>query len=130
FATRAGYAQAPARLNDLNASLGGPIQKNKTFFFASAELLQIRQAAAWLAAAPSALARDLAGPSRGGLLDAFPVARHDLSRLFGESTLQTSWPGKIAAGSFRVDRALTPSSALFVRYHDSFSENRTGIVQY
>jgi hypothetical protein len=130
FATRGGYAEAPLRLNDLNASLGGPIQQNKTFFFASAEMLRLQQPSAWLASAPSALARDVAPPARRSLLDVFPVAQKDLSRLFGESTIQTSWPGKIAGGSFRIDRALTASSALFLRYHDSFSENQTGRLQF
>jgi carboxypeptidase family protein/TonB-dependent receptor-like protein len=130
FAQRAGLARAPLRLNDLNAGLGGPVQKNKMFFFTSAEMLRIRQPTAWRTPTPSSLARDRSPDSATfSLLDAFPRPERDLSGLYGESTLQTAWPGKVTAESFRIDRSLAQTGALFVRYHEARSTNRVGLVQ-
>ena len=129
FAERAGLDRAPLRMHDLNLGLGGPMQKNKMFFFASAEMLRLRQSAAWRTATPSTLAREIAGEPARRLLNAFALPQRDLSRLYGESTAQTSWPGRVTAGSFRIDRSLGQTGALFLRYHDAPSKNRVGLVQ-
>jgi hypothetical protein len=105
--------KAPLRLNDLNLGLGGPIQKDKTFFFAAGEVLRMRQPSAWKA--PSVPSDAPPNP----LLDAFPH----------QSNLQTSWPASVSSGSVRIDRSLASTGALFLRYHDTASDNRVGLVQ-
>lgn len=129
FARKAGLDEAPLRMNDLNFGLGGPLQENTMFFFASGEFLRLRQPSAWRAPAPSKRVRDSAGSSTLALLDAFARPQSDLSGLFGESTMQTSWPGRVSAGSFRIDRSIGNTALLFARYHDTDSTNKVGLMQ-
>jgi hypothetical protein len=129
FARRAGLARAPLRLNDFQATIGGPVQRDRTFFFGAIEVLRLRQPAAWRAPAPSIAAREEADPVAAALLDVFPRPQREASQLYGESTLQTSWPGAVTAGSFRIDRSLRATGAFFARYHETDSENRVGLVE-
>jgi hypothetical protein len=129
FAGRGGLAQAPLRLHDFHASVGGPAQRDKTFFFAAIEVLRLRQPSVWRVAAPSTMARDAAGSIGQSLLDVFPRPQREVSRLYGESTLQASWPGRVTARSFRIDRLSESTGAIFLRYHDAPSENSVGLVQ-
>jgi hypothetical protein len=121
--------KAPLRLNDLNLGLGGPIQKDRMFFFASGEMLRMRQPSAWKA---PAVASHL---PHNPLLDAFPWGKLQLAADFSppsalaESNLQTSWPARVTSGSMRADRSLASTGALFLRYHDTSSGNRVGLVQ-
>ncbi len=59
FANRAGRAKAPFRFNQFGGVVGGPVVipgvyngKNKTFFFASAELVRFAQGLTWTATVP------------------------------------------------------------------------------
>src|SRR6185369_6664578 len=52
FANRAGSGRAPLRLNDGVATFGGPVRRDKTFFFASYEGMRLRQPVAWRTAVP------------------------------------------------------------------------------
>jgi hypothetical protein len=129
FSNRAGLAAAPLRLHDVNLSLGGPLRANRTFFFASAEVLRLRQPAAWRMAVPSQAAREVASPTLQRVLDAFPSAQRSLSELFGETTVQTSWPARLTTGSFRIDHAVGSQGAFFARYNEAPSSNRMGFLQ-
>src|SRR5215831_17583252 len=129
FARQGGLDRLPLRLHDFRAAAGGPLQRDKTFFFTAIEFLRSRQPSVWRAPAPSSIARDSANPIGRRLLDVFPQPQREVSSLFGESTLQTSWPGRVTAGSFRIDRSIGSTGAFFARYHDTSSENRVGLVQ-
>ena len=59
--------------------MGGPIVKNKAFFFASVEALQQRAGINLIATVPSVYARARAVPSIRPLLDAFPIGQQPLS---------------------------------------------------
>ncbi len=54
FANRAGKDKAPFRFNQFGGVIGGPIVKNRTFFFASAELVRFIQGVTWTATVPQA----------------------------------------------------------------------------
>lgn len=62
FANRAGRAKAPFRFNQFGGVLGGPVVipgvyngKNKTFFFASTEIVRFAQGMTWTATVPQPL---------------------------------------------------------------------------
>ncbi len=57
FFVRPGRPEPPFKQNQFGASAGGPIQKGKTFFFASYEGQRIRQSQTQLFAVPTALER-------------------------------------------------------------------------
>ncbi|HEY6403754.1 MAG TPA: TonB-dependent receptor, partial [Blastocatellia bacterium] len=50
-----GVEKAPLRQNQFGATLGGPIWKNRTFFFADFEGLRVRRGRVWSASVPTAL---------------------------------------------------------------------------
>ena len=52
FANRAGRSRAPFRFNQFGGVIGGPLIRNKTFFFASAELVRFAQGLTWTASVP------------------------------------------------------------------------------
>jgi hypothetical protein len=57
FANRAGAAKPSYRQNQFGGVIGGPIRKDKTFFFFSYEGTRIRQGNSFLSTVPSGLAR-------------------------------------------------------------------------
>jgi hypothetical protein len=126
FLERSGLGRPPLRLHDPSLSVGGPIRGDRTFFFASTEVLRLRQPSVWRLAVPSLSARE--GVLRG-VLDAFPLPQRQLSALYGESTVDTSWPAQVSTRSIRIDHAISSEGALFLRYHESPSSNRSGFVQ-
>jgi hypothetical protein len=72
-------AKSPLRLNQYGGSIGGPIKKEKAFFFASVEALRQRAGVNLIATVPSVSARQRAVPSIRPLLDAFPIGQQPSS---------------------------------------------------
>ena len=52
FANRAGRSKAPFRFNQFGGVIGGPIVKNKTFFFLATEIVRFSQGMTWTASVP------------------------------------------------------------------------------
>ncbi|HEY5996586.1 MAG TPA: hypothetical protein VIU29_06160, partial [Candidatus Deferrimicrobiaceae bacterium] len=58
FNNRAGVAKAPFRQREFGGTLGGPIRKDRTFFFADYEGIRIRQGVNQVSTVPSAAMRN------------------------------------------------------------------------
>jgi carboxypeptidase family protein len=120
FVNYNGLPKPAERQNDFGGVLGGPILKNKTFFFFSYEGLRLRQPATQQSAVPDAAARQAAPSGIQPFLNAFPVAN---GPEIGAGTAQYnagySNPSSLDAASFRVDQILTPKLTLFARYNYS-----------
>ncbi len=107
------------RQNDFGGVVGGPILKNRAFFFFSYEGLRLRKPENGTFSVPSLALRSSASAGAKPLLDAFPlpspgaVVNPDGSA-FGEA----SWsdPGTMNATSLRIDTKLTHNLTLFGRY--------------
>ena len=67
--------KSPLRLNQYGGSIGGPIKKDKIFFFSSLEALNQRSGVSLIATVPSAAARARAVSSIQPLMAAFPVGQ-------------------------------------------------------
>ncbi len=127
FANGHNDAQAPLRVSDYAASIGGPLIRNRTFFFAAYEGMRLRQPFAWSTAVPSRAFRQTAPQWMGPLLDAFPAANGaDLGRGLAEWTGRNNRPSSLDSGSIRLDQLITPRVSAFARYSDSPSHSEFG----
>ena len=130
-----GSKVSPLRLNQFGGSLGGPIVKNKTFFFASFEGLRQRAGVNVIEAVPSAAARARAVPSIAPLMAAYPTGGTptsnpdlDLYRLSASTRVDENY------GSLRLDHRFSDRYSMTMRYFRDQGEvisplNSTGNYQ-
>ena len=125
FANAAGLPRAPEHHNDFGAFLGGPIWKDRTFFFFSYEGARLDVPQTGIDHVPSEYARSIAPPDLAPLLDAFPQPD---DRTIVPGVYTASFTGSYAnrgtlnATSIRIDHALSDRFAIFGRYNYSPSE--------
>lgn len=112
-----GSTKSPLRLNQYGGSVGGPIIKDKLFFFAAIESLRQRAGVNLVATVPSAAARGRAVASIRPLLAGYPTgtptsnADLDLARL-GASVSQDEY-----FGSMRLDYHISDKYNAYLRYN-------------
>jgi hypothetical protein len=115
-----GLAKPEERQNDFGGVLGGPVRKNKTFFFFSYEGLRLRQPASQQTAVPDATARQQAPASMRPYLDAYPIANGaELGSGLAQFSAGYSNPSSLDAASLRLDHAINSKLTLFGRYNYS-----------
>src|SRR5262249_11917151 len=108
------------RQNDFGGVFGGPIFKDKTFFFFSYEGLRLRQPFTQQSVVPDAASRLQAPAAMQPFLNAYPVPNGaatgpGLARFNGSY----SNPSSLDAYSIRVDQVISPKLNLFGRYNYS-----------
>ena len=120
------------RLNQFGGSVGGPIVKNKLFFFAGTEILKQRTTSPFIESTPSAAVRALPdcppgtpqqatptcmNPAIRPLLPAFPIGQTSSANpLFDIVNVQE--PGSIDeySGNLRFDYSINENNSMFIRY--------------
>ncbi len=125
FANLAGLPRAAERHNDFGGFFGGPILKDKTFFFVSYEGARLRLPQTKLTQVPSNFARAQAPSALAPYLNAYPQPNGqpksptaDTAPFTGNFSNQAS----LDAGSIRVDHTFNNRYSLFGRYNDAPSE--------
>ena len=123
FANQSGLKAAAIRQNDFGGVLGGPIAKDRSFFFFSYEGLRLRQPQVAITEVPSLDARQSAPPGAGVFLKAFPLpngppTQNGFARFVGNY----SDPSSIDTSSIRVDFAVNDRIWLFGRFNHSASD--------
>jgi hypothetical protein len=153
FADSAGLAKPAERQNDFGGTLGGPIVRDRTFFFFSYEGLRLALPQTALTTVPDASftpggttnSRQNAIPAMQPFLNAFPLPNRNSPELFmqcnpatdptcppsglkatGTAQFNASFPdaGSLDAYSLRLDHKLGNKVTLFGRYNYSPSELR------
>jgi hypothetical protein len=120
FVNYNGLPKPAERQNDFGGVLGGPIIKNKTFFFFSYEGLRLRQPATQQSVVPDAATRQAAPSAIQPYLNAFPIANGpSLGGGLAQFNAGYSNPSSLDATSFRMDQILTSKLTLFGRYNYS-----------
>jgi len=123
FANRAGLPKPPLRQNDFGGVFGGPIFKNRTFFFFSYEGLRLRQPVTAIKEVPPLASRQAAVAGMRPFLNAFPLPNGpDTASGFAQFSASFSNPASLDATSFRADHAVGPNLTLFARYNYAPSE--------
>jgi Carboxypeptidase regulatory-like domain/TonB dependent receptor len=114
------------RQNDFGGVFGGPIIKDKTFFFFSYEGLRLRQPSTQESVVPDSPSRQQAPAAMQPYLNAFPLANGaELGAGLAQFNASYSNPSSLNAYSVRVDQVFNSKISLFGRYNyspSSFSE--------
>jgi hypothetical protein len=117
FANGLNLGKPPLRQNDFGGVLGGPILRNRTFFFFSYEGLRLRLPQVSLTEVPSLSLRQNAPPSVQPLLKAFPIPNgQDFGNGLAEFDASFSNPSTVNATSIRMDHSVRRKLSLFGRY--------------
>lgn len=118
FANERGQKKQPLRQNDFGGVLGGPIIKDRTFFFFSYEGLRLRLPQTALTSVPSLASRQAAPTQLQPFLNAFPVPNGTVFPSgFAIFAAGFSDPSTTDAVSIRVDHHVGQKLTLFGRYN-------------
>ena len=124
FANFNGLQKPAERSNDFGGVLGGPVRKDKTFFFFSYEGLRVRQPSTLQTAVPDAQSRQQAPAAMRPYLNAYPIANGPaLPGGLAQFNASYSNPSSLDASSIRVDHAINSKLNLFGRYNYSPSSS-------
>lgn len=110
--------KAPLRQNQFGGTVGGPIRRDKTFFYASYEGLRLRQPQTQVLVLLTKEARLKAAPVYQSFLSAFPLPNGPMSAggITASYTYAHSNPARFDATSLRLDHRFGARTSLFVRY--------------
>jgi hypothetical protein len=112
-------SKQPFRLNQFGGNVGGPIVKNRTFFFANYEGLRQRVSQTFRNDVPSAAFRARAtNPAIRQIVDAYPLGQErtsnaDVDRALGN--VSQAW--REDAGTLRIDHRFNDHNSIFGRYN-------------
>jgi len=123
FANQQSKARPEERQNDFGGVLGGPVLKNKTFFFFSNEGLRLRQPQVMIDQVPDAALRSGVPAVLQPILSAFPASNGpELGNGLAQFSASYSNPTALNATSVRIDQAIG-KVALFGRFNDAPSQS-------
>jgi len=123
FANHENLPRAALRQNDFGGATGGPIRRDRSFFFASFEGLQLRQPISGKSDVPSLAARASAPSAVRPFLNAYPVPNGpDEGNGLARATYGFSNPSSLSSLSVRIDHHFTEALNMFARYAWSVSD--------
>jgi len=123
FANNKGLKKPALRQNDFGGVIGGPILKNKLFFFGSYEGLRVRQPQVANTYEPTLATRQNAPAAVQPLLNAFPQPNGpDLGNGTAGFSASYSNPSSLNSYSGRIDYWLNNKVTIFGRYSEAPSD--------
>jgi hypothetical protein len=131
FVKRQNLTKPKEHQTDFGGVFGGPIQRERTFFFVSYEGLRLDQPRSAVTEVPSPASRLAASNALRPYFDAFPVPNGpETTRGFAQFSASYSDPSTLNATSVRVDRTFAAGLNTFARYNyaPSDASSRLGSV--
>jgi TonB dependent receptor len=127
FANAQGLPRSRLRQNDFGSVFGGPLIRDKTFFFLSYEGLRLQQPQFARINVPSLSARTQAPAPVAQLLKAFPVPNgpEDPLTMIAQFSTSYSNPISVDSASIRLDQAVSNKLTLFGRFSEAQSSGET-----
>jgi hypothetical protein len=124
FADNVRLKKPEERQNDFGGTWGGPLRRDRTFFFFSYEGLRLRLPQTLVTTVPDVAARRQATAMLKPILNAYPMANgaDDLSTGIADFNATYSNAASLDAYSLRIDHRLTGNVSLFGRYDYSPSQ--------
>lgn len=125
FANQAGNPRAAEHHNDFGGFIGGPIWKDRTFFFFSYEGARLDLPQTNQVEVPSMYARGTAPPNLAPFLNAYPKPDHTTVTpgvFVAPFTGTYSNKSSLDATSLRIDHALSSRFLIFGRFNDAPSD--------
>ncbi len=125
FANQAGKSRASERHNDFGGFVGGPIWRDRTFFFLSYEGARLRLPQTRVQQVPSEYARSTASADVAPFLDAYPLPdnRTATTGVYTSPFTGTySNSATLDAGSMRIDHTFDSRFSIFARFNDAPSD--------
>ena len=120
FVNANGLVKPKERQNDFGGVFGGPIFKDKTFFFFSYEGLRLRQPSTQQSVVPDAASRQQAPATMRPFLNAFPIPNGaSVGSGLAQFNASFSNPSSLDAYSIRIDQVINSKMSLFGRYDHS-----------
>jgi hypothetical protein len=118
FANSLGLGKPALRQNDFGGVFGGPIVRDRSFFFFSYEGLRLREPRVGITAVPGINERITAPSQMQPYLKAFPLPNgRSLGNGLMEFNTSYSNPSSLNATSIRLDHAFNSKVTLFGRYN-------------
>jgi len=130
FANQGGFGRVPLSLLNVAPAVGGPVKRNRVFFFLAYQHVALKQPFVWEQPVPSLVERQSVAAWAQPALNLFPAPNGAAfsSTLAGWSGFSTE-PAGLNAGSVRIDVVLSPRLNWFARYHDAPSDNAFGLSE-
>src|SRR4029077_8333779 len=120
FANADNLPKPEERQNDFGGVVGGPIIKDKTFFFFSYEGLRLRQPMTQETVVPDVAARQNAPAAMQPYLNAYPIQNGpELGAGLAQFNASYSNPSSLNAYSIRFDHVVNSKLSIFGRYNYS-----------
>ena len=117
FANQGGLARGRMLQNQFGGTLGGPVIHNRTFFFASADILRMQTPLTSVASVPDLDSRAAAPAALRAYLRAFPIPNGpELDAGAARYSVVTTNPQNRQSYSGRLDHAINARDSMFVRY--------------
>jgi hypothetical protein len=126
FANRNRLGRPPLRQNDFGGVIGGPIKRNRLFFFASEESLRLRQPRTAIVAVPNSDTRSRVPSALKPYVNAIAVPNGaDLGNGLAQFAATYSDPTNLNAVSGKIDYAASDRVKLFGRFNYARSGSGT-----
>ncbi len=128
FRNASNIPRGAERQNDFGGTLGGPMFKDKTFFFFSYEGLRLLQPISQIVTVPSLRLRQEAAPAYQTILNSWPIpdgpefVRNGTPTGGAPYTFSQSFPTNIDSYAIKIDQTLRRNLHIFGRFSDTGSD--------